>query len=176
MKNAIISECFDKSIDNLAKDVVKLIVSRNLTVATAESCTGGLISELITSVSGASSVFELGICTYANRMKTKFLDVPEEELVKFGAVSGEVALSMVRGLKNCSGADVCVSVTGIAGPNGGTAEKPVGTVWLGFSICGIEFTELLPLWRLPNGSRDDIRQAAAKCAFAIILKVLLEEV
>ncbi|MFR6588014.1 MAG: CinA family protein [Ruminococcus sp.] len=103
-------------------------------MATAESCTGGLLSQLITSVSGASRVFELGICTYAERMKTKFLGVPAELIAGKGVVSAEVAIAMAHGLRQQSDAALCLSVTGIAGPGGGTPEQPVGTVYVGMLL------------------------------------------
>ena len=167
-----ISEELDKQVEN----VVKLLVQRGLTVATAESCTGGLIAALITSVPGASDVFGLGICTYSNNMKCKFLGVQEDELCRYGAVSSQVALSMVKGLAECSGADICVSVTGIAGPDGGSEEKPVGTVWFGFFVRGKVFTRLPKLWELADKSRSNIRMSAAKYAFGVIMEVLMEEV
>ena len=89
-------------------------------------------------------------------------------------VSEETALGMVRGLKECSGADVCVSVTGIAGPSGGTAETPVGTVYIGFDICGRQFVCLPELWKLSDLSRDNIRRCAAAFAFDTIEKILME--
>ena len=134
MASVDFSECNPDKLDKTTANVVKLLECRGLTIATAESCTGGLLSELITSVSGASAVFELGICTYSERIKTEFLGVPAATIRDFGVVSEQTALSMVRGLKQRSGADVCVSVTGVAGPSGGTAETPVGTVYIGFDV------------------------------------------
>lgn len=155
-----------------AKEVVELLKQKKLTISTAESCTGGLLSELITSVSGASEIFELGICTYSERIKHEFLGVPTEEIEQYGVVSKEVALSMVKGLKERSGADICISVTGIAGPGGGTPEKPVGTVYIGFDICGEQFTELPHLWELEDTSRENIRQSAAAFAFETVVNRL----
>lgn len=119
--------------DTLQDDVVSKLLSLNLKVATAESCTGGLISERITRVSGSSAVFDCGVCSYANEIKTKVLGVSEETLSVLGAVSAETAIQMAEGVKKISGADIAVSTTGIAGPTGGTAEKPVGLVFLG--VC-----------------------------------------
>ena len=151
-----------------AKDIVELLKQKKLTISTAESCTGGLLSELITSVSGASEIFELGICAYSERIKHEYLGVPVEEIEKYGVVSEQVALSMVRGLKERSGADICISVTGIAGPGGGTPEQPVGTVYIGFDICGEQFVCLPKLWELEDRSRENIRYAAAAFAFCTI--------
>lgn len=102
-----------------------------MTLAAAESCTGGLISAEVTSVSGSSEVFGFGVCTYANEAKMKLLGVKEETLASVGAVSEETAVQMAEGMRKLSGADIALSVTGIAGPTGGTPEKPVGTVYIG---------------------------------------------
>jgi nicotinamide-nucleotide amidase len=128
---------FDKDInqklDKQVTRVVKLLSLSNKSVATAESCTGGLLSELITSVPGASGVFECGVCSYSNRIKHSILGVDNSILDEFTEVSSQTAVAMARGMKNLSGADIAVSVTGIAGPGGGTPEKPVGTVFVGFA-------------------------------------------
>lgn len=174
MQNGHSSECFSRNLDKTVTNVVKLLKHRGLTISTAESCTGGLISELITSVSGASEIFALGICTYSEEMKHKFLGVPDEMLQSCGVVSEEVALAMVRGLKVCSGADVCISVTGIAGPGGGTEKTPVGTVYIGFDVCGRQFVKLPELWKLDDKSRNSIRRAAAGFAFGIVEEILME--
>ncbi len=168
------SECSSANLDKTVTNVVKLLKRRGQTIAFAESCTGGLLSELITSVSGASDVFELGLCTYSERIKMKYLDVPEEILRQYGVVSRETALAMVQGLKKASGADICVSVTGIAGPGGGTPETPVGTVHIGFDVYGRQFAELPKLWRLEDKSRNNIRHAAAAFVYKIIEEILME--
>ena len=174
MQNVKSSECVSANLDKLVTNVVELLKRRGLTIATAESCTGGLLSELITSVSGASEVFELGLCTYSERMKSRFLDVPEETIARYGVVSSETALAMVQGLKKCSEADICISITGIAGPGGGTADTPVGTVWIGFDICGRQFVRLPDMRTLEDKSRDNIRCNAALFAFRIIEDALTE--
>lgn len=176
MQNGQYSECFLGNLDKTVTNVVKLLEHRGLTIATAESCTGGLLSELITSVSGASDVFELGLCTYSEKMKIKYLDVSEATLKQHGVVSRETALAMVQGLKKCSGADVCVSVTGIAGPGGGTEETPVGTIYIGFDICGMQFVRLPELWTLQDKSRNNLRRTAACYAFGIIEEILMKAV
>lgn len=176
MGSSKFSECNAEKLDKSVTNVVKLLERKGLTIATAESCTGGLLSELITSVSGASAVFELGLCTYSERIKSKLLNVPADIIKEFGVVSEQTALYMVRGLKECSGADVCVSVTGIAGPSGGTADTPVGTVYLGFDICGRRFVRLPELWKLSDMSREHIRRCAAAYAFDTIEKTLMEAV
>ena len=120
-------------LDKTAENVVQLLKARGLTAATAESCTGGLISAEITSVSGSSDVFGFGVCTYANEAKMRLLGVKAETLETVGAVSEETAMQMAEGVRKLSGADIAISVTGIAGPTGGTPEKPVGTVYIGCS-------------------------------------------
>jgi len=173
VNNSYNNEYLPFNLDKMVTNVVKLLKQNGLTVSTAESCTGGLISELITSVPGASSVFELGLCTYSERIKNEFLGVPESEIKKYGVVSNRVALSMVRGLKSRSGADVCISVTGIAGPDGGTEETPVGTVYIGFDIMGMQFVGLPNLSGLADKSRRNIRYASAAFAFETIEKALM---
>lgn len=123
----------NESIDKRAANVVKLLSEKGEKAATAESCTGGLISAAITSVSGSSEVFEMGVCSYANRIKRDLLGVSAEALEKYGAVSEQVAEEMAHGVMERSGSDFGVSTTGIAGPTGGSEEKPVGTVWIG--VC-----------------------------------------
>ena len=110
--------------DTLQENVVAKLREKGVKLATAESCTGGLLSERITAVSGASDVFDFGVCTYANEMKHKVLGVSNETLSVLGAVSAETAMQMAEGARNVSGADLAVSTTGIAGPTGGTPEKP----------------------------------------------------
>lgn len=168
------TECIPGNLDKLVTNVVELLIRRGISVSTAESCTGGLLSELITAVPGASQVFELGICTYSERIKSRFLGVSPETLKQYGVVSRETALEMVTGLKKVSGADICVSVTGIAGPGGGTAETPVGTVFIGFDIMGRQFVRLPELWKLNDLSRSSIRRAAAFYIFTEIKNELME--
>jgi len=132
-----------------------------LTLATAESCTGGLLAAAITGVPGASAVFGLGLVTYSNAAKAAQLGVDEALLAAKGAVSEEVALAMADGVRRLAGADFAVAITGIAGPDGGTAEKPVGTVWFGLSgASGVSAHH-----RLFTGDRDAVR--AASVAFAL---------
>ncbi|GAB4322633.1 MAG: CinA family protein [Promethearchaeota archaeon] len=106
-------------------------------LATAESCTGGYLAHLVTNVPGASKFFDRGFVTYSNRAKVAHLGVSEASLEKFGAVSERVAAEMARGLSRVTGAQACLAVTGIAGPSGGTPAKPVGTVFLAFSVAGV---------------------------------------
>ncbi len=115
---------------DLEEAVGKLLRERKLTISAAESCTGGYISHRITNISGSSAYFERGVVSYSNEAKMEILHVPEELLIKFGAVSEEVALAMAEGIRKISGTDIGLSVTGIAGPTGGTPDKPVGLVYI----------------------------------------------
>jgi PncC family amidohydrolase len=116
---------------NLSNKVVQKLIKKKLKVSFAESCTGGLLSSSITSISGSSKVFNLGLVTYSNKAKMDILKVPKNIISKYGAVSKECCLSMVRNLSKISKANISISITGIAGPNGGTKLKPVGLVYIG---------------------------------------------
>ena len=116
---------------NLSKKVVQKLIKKKLKVSFAESCTGGLLSSSITSITGSSKVFNLGLVTYSNKAKMKILKVPKKIINKYGAVSKECCLSMVKNLSKISKTNISVSITGIAGPNGGTKLKPVGLVYIG---------------------------------------------
>ncbi len=118
---------------DIEEAVGRLLKENSLTISVAESCTGGFISHRITNISGSSGYFDRGVVTYSNRAKMEILKVPEELLTKFGAVSEEVARAMAEGIRRISSSDIGVSVTGIAGPTGGTPEKPVGLVYIGLA-------------------------------------------
>ena len=122
--------------ESIAKVVVDRLIDLGETVAVAESCTGGFLGHHITGIPGASAVFVGGIISYSNELKHKLLDVKNDTLEKHGAVSKAVALEMAEGARAATGADHTLSVTGIAGPGGGSTEKPVGTVWLGLASAG----------------------------------------
>jgi len=115
----------------LPQKIVKLLSRKKLKISFAESCTGGLLSNTITSVSGSSKVFTLGLVTYSNESKNTVLKIPKEKLKKYGAVSYETCLSMVKNLNKISKTGVSVSITGIAGPKGGSRKKPVGLIFIG---------------------------------------------
>ena len=115
----------------LSQKVVKLLSKRKLKISLAESCTGGLLSSSITSISGSSKVFTLGLVTYSNQAKINILKVPKRIIIKHGAVSYETCLSMVKNLNKISKTNISVSITGVAGPKGGTKQKPVGLVYIG---------------------------------------------
>ena len=119
-----------------AKNLTELLISKNMSIAVAESCTGGLLSSSLTSIPGASSYFNCGFITYSNESKIKMLNVDSQTIELFGAVSEKVAYEMAMGAGQHSQSDLAISVTGIAGPSGGTAEKPVGMVCFGFYVEG----------------------------------------
>jgi len=116
---------------NLANKLVKKLIQKKLKISFAESCTGGMLSSTITSISGSSKVFNLGLITYSNKTKIDILKVSKQIISKYGAVSHECCLSMVKNLYRISKANISVSITGVAGPNGGTKLKPVGLVYIG---------------------------------------------
>lgn len=160
--------------DTLQEKVVEKLRARNIKLATAESCTGGLISERITSVSGASEVFDCGVCSYSNEIKHKVLGVSEETLSVLGAVSSETAMQMAEGVRRLADADLAVSTTGIAGPTGGTPEKPVGLVFCG--ICTKNKTYAIKLLLGGNinktNSRSYIRKLTSDAVLFTILSIL----
>ncbi len=166
----------ETDIDKAAKNVVQLLCERKMRIASAESCTGGLVSAAVTSVPGSSDVFDLGICTYANKMKTKYLEVPDTLIKEYGVVSTEVAKAMAAGVKKASGADIAVSTSGIAGPGGGSAEKPVGTVCIGLAAPGTLTAHkfLFSAENCPSGvsERDYIRFQAVRKALDLVIQFL----
>ena len=127
--------CYGVDVDSLEETVVHLLAKKCLTVATAESCTGGLLAKRITDIPGSSSVFHMGAVTYSNDVKMQLLGVPEDVLARYGAVSPQVAKFMAQGIRRRSGADFGIGITGLAGPDGGTPEKPVGLVYIALSDC-----------------------------------------
>jgi|TARA_B110000261_G_C12855193_1_gene265985 nicotinamide-nucleotide amidase len=118
-------------MQNLANKLVKKLIKKKLKISFAESCTGGMLSSAITSVGGASKVFNLGLVTYSNKIKIDILKVPKKIISKYGAVSNECCISMVKNLSKISKANISISITGIAGPGGGTKLKPIGLVYIG---------------------------------------------
>ena len=148
-----------------AERLVKALVDRKLTCATAESCTGGGVGHAITGVPGSSAVFMGGIISYDNSVKQGVLGVPEEVLATKGAVSSECAAAMAEGARRLLKTDLAVSITGIAGPGGGSAEKPVGLVWFGLAAKTGTATEK----RIFSGGREAVRTAAIEHALTILL-------
>jgi nicotinamide-nucleotide amidase len=151
--------------------VGEMLVNRKLTIATAESCTGGLLAGALINYAGISSVFMEGVITYSNEAKMKRLGVKRETLDKYGAVSEETAREMVEGLVERTNTNVGISVTGIAGPGGGTLEKPVGLVYIGLSINGRTYVKKCNL----SGSREKIRQRTVNTALDWLRRELLSE-
>ena len=116
------------------KQIIDKLIKKNVSISVAESCTGGLIANTITKYSGVSKIFSYGIISYSNKSKSKYLSVSKTNISKFGAVSKEVAEEMINGLYKNEKTQICISTTGIAGPNGGTKSKPVGLVYIGIKI------------------------------------------
>ena len=119
---------------NISKKIILLLKKKKMKLAIAESCTGGMLSSAITSVSGSSKVFTMGLVTYSNKAKTSMLRIPQKVISKYGAVSAQCCLAMVNNLSKISKSKICVSITGIAGPKGGSKQKPVGLVYIGIKI------------------------------------------
>lgn len=150
-------------------ECLKLLKSQKLTLATAESCTGGLIAQRITAVSGASAVYRGGVVSYWTAVKASVLGVPRELLDRDGAVAESTARAMAEGACRITGAEIAVSVTGVAGPGSDERGNPVGRVFVGFAVPGRTFCRHLELGAL---SREEIRDAAARHAFAMLAQYL----
>ena len=159
---------YDEDVPGLEYTVVRLLAQKGWPAATAESCTGGLVAERITRVPGSSGVFRFGFVTYANEAKEKLLGVSHEVLEAKGAVSPEVAAQMALGALNNGEADVAVALTGIAGPDGGTAEKPVGLVWVGAATKDGVWVKKLTLG---NRDRESVRQRASQAALDLVRRL-----
>jgi len=151
----------------LAREVIEAFEQRGLKIATAESCTGGMEGAALTDIAGSSTVFERGFITYSNEAKMELLGVSEQTLAAHGAVSAETAQEMAAGALDHSLADVAVSITGIAGPAGGTAEKPVGLVWFGLAVKGSP--PKAEKRQFPDRGRASIRQESATTALQLLL-------
>ena len=156
----------------MKKELIKLIYllkKKRLKLAIAESCTGGMLSSSITSVSGASKVFTMGLVTYSNQAKISILKVPKKIIQKHGAVSIQCCLSMVNNLSKISKSKVCVSITGIAGPKGGTKQKPVGLVYIGVKN---QKKIIVSKNQFKNNDRSAIQKATVKKALNLIIRQL----
>lgn len=156
--------------ETIELNIGKILRERKKTLSVAESCTGGEISSRLVSVSGSSDYYFGGICSYSNRAKVEILGVRKQTLKKFGAVSKETAIEMADGVRNIMGTDYAVSTTGIAGPSGGTEQKPVGLVWIGFSGGGKSFAMKFKF----GGSRDINIKRASMRALEILRRELLD--
>jgi PncC family amidohydrolase len=150
----------------LSQKVVKLLTKKRLKISFAESCTGGLLSSSITSISGSSKVFTLGLVTYSNQAKTNILKVPKKIIMKHGAVSYETCLSMVKNLYKISRTNISLSITGVAGPNGGTKQKPVGLVFIGVKKGN---KTLVKKFLFKKRTRNSIQRSTVYRALSLIL-------
>jgi nicotinamide-nucleotide amidase len=162
---------FSSNLLSKVQELYDIALRKNLKIATAESCTGGLLSALLTDISGASEIFLCGFVTYSNQAKSALLDVDVKQLAKFGAVSSEVAKAMVLGALQKSGADIAVSITGIAGPDGGTNEKPVGLVYIASANRNNQMIEEKYIF---TGNRQEIRLQAAREAVNQLIQLANE--
>lgn len=167
MKN--ISGTSEKTIE---EQVVELLLQKGYTITCAESCTGGLLCGCLVNVSGASEVLRSSVITYAEQAKVRFLGVKQETLEQFGVVSEQVAEEMAQGALRLAEADVALSVTGIAGPGGGTDEKPVGLVYIGCNVKGHTTVKRY----LFSGNRLQIRESSVRAALELAKECILKQV
>ncbi len=152
----------------LPDKISNMLKNQKLVIATAESCTGGLIAHILTNISGSSEYFDRGIVSYSNRAKMELLDVPEDMLKNYGAVSMEVAKSMAKGVRIKSNVDIGISTTGIAGPTGGSKEKPVGLVFIAVST---ERNIVVKKFKF-SGDRSQNKKSTCDAALDMLLDVL----
>ena len=152
-----------------SKILISLLKRKKLKISFAESCTGGLMSNLITSNSGSSKVFNLGLITYSNTAKQKILKVPKNIIKKYGAVSVQCCLSMVNNLSKISNSQINVSITGIAGPKGGSKKKPVGLVFVGLKFKNKTFVKK---YLFKNKSRVNFQKTVARSVIKILLSII----
>jgi len=149
------------------KKIIKVLKKKKLKISFAESCTGGLLSSAITSVSGSSRVFSLGVITYSNQAKINILKVPKDTIKKYGSVSKQCCVSMAHNLHKMSKSKICISVTGVAGPTGGTKQKPIGLVYI-----GVKNTKKIKVYKclFKNKGRKYIQKATVKKSLNLILE------
>ena len=154
---------------SLNQKIVSLLKRKKLKIAVAESCTGGILSSAITSISGSSKVFTMGLVTYSNQAKIGILKVPQKIIKKYGAVSVQCCLAMVNNLSKISKSKVCVSITGIAGPRGGSKQKPVGLVYIGIRI---EKKVVINKCNFKNKGRAYIQKQTVKKSLNLLSKLI----
>ena len=172
LKNRFGSHIYTMEEDvTLEKAVADLLAERNWTIATAESCTGGLLAARLVNVPGVSEVFHAGFITYADEAKQNLIGVKEETLKQYGAVSGKTAEEMAVGAAKAAGADAAVSITGIAGPDGGTKDKPVGLVYIGCYVDGKVRVEEYHF----TGSRLKIRESVVAAALVLLRNSIIAQ-
>ena len=153
----------------ISQKIVRLLKKKKIKIAFAESCTGGMLSSTITSIRGSSKVFTMGLVTYSNQSKNSILKVPKQIIKKYGAVSIQCCLSMVNNLSKISESNIAVSITGIAGPSGGTRQKPVGLVYIGLKKSNkVKVNKYL----FKNKGRSYIQKATVKKSLELILSAL----
>ncbi len=151
------------------KSLLKKLIEKKISISVAESCTGGLLSSKITSISGASAIFNMGLITYSNNAKIKILKINKNIIKKFGAVSSQCCVEMVKNLSNISNSKINVSITGIAGPKGGTKKKPIGLVYI-----GLKFGNKLMIRekKFKSRNRNEIQKLTVNEVFKMITKII----
>ena len=154
---------------SLNKKIISLIKRKKMKLAIAESCTGGMLSSAVTSISGSSKVFTMGLVTYSNQAKRSILKVPQQILRKYGAVSVQCCLIMVNNLSKISKSKVCISITGIAGPTGGSKQKPVGLVYIGIRVGK---KVVVNKFNFKNNGRVFIQKQTVKKSLNLLLKLI----
>ena len=152
----------------LSKKIVSLLTKKNMNISFAESCTGGLLASSITSISGSSKVFTLGLVTYSNNAKINILKVPKNIISRHGAVSHQTCMHMVKNLNKISKTNISVSITGVAGPNGGTKKKPVGLVYIGLKKGN---KLVVKKYFFKNKNRQQIQRATVNKALNLVLSI-----
>ncbi len=157
---------------SLNRKIISLIKRKRMKLAIAESCTGGMLSSDITSVSGSSKIFTMGLVTYSNQAKKNILKVPQKIIKKYGAVSVQCCLSMVNNLSKISKSKVCVSVTGIAGPKGGSQQKPVGLVYIGIRVGK---KVIVNKYNFKNKGRVFIQKRTVKKTLSLLEKLIKQD-
>ena len=156
-------------MNDLSSKIVRILTKKKLSVSFAESCTGGLLASTITSINGSSKVFNMGIITYSNNAKVKLLKVPKKTINRYGAVSYETCLSMLKNLSKISKSSISISITGVAGPKGGTKEKPVGLVYIGLKKGD---KTIIKKNLFKNKRRISIQKATVKEALKMVLNTV----
>jgi len=152
----------------ISRKIINLLKKKKLNISFAESCTGGLLASSITSISGSSKVFSLGLVTYSNNAKINVLKVPKKIISKYGAVSHETCMSMVKNLSKISKTNISISITGVAGPNGGTKQKPVGLVYIGIKKGN---KIIIKKYLFKNKKRNQIQKATVNKALNLVLGI-----
>ena len=152
----------------ISRKIINLLKKKKLNISFAESCTGGLLASSITSISGSSKVFSLGLVTYSNNAKINVLKVPKKIISKYGAVSHETCMSMVKNLSKISKTSISISITGVAGPKGGTKQKPVGLVYIGIKKGN---KIIIKKYLFKNKKRNQIQKATVNKALNLVLGI-----